>query len=181
MNLSCPNIENGALFSHSAASTEDVVGTVKANTDLPVLAKLAPNVPDVTEIARAAVSAGADALTISNTIPAMGIDIEARRPVLGGITGGLSGPGLRAISLALVYRTAQVVDVPIIGVGGVFNARHALEYIMAGATAVQVGSANLAGLWAPWRILEELRSYLGESGVLDVAELIGSAQVEVPA
>ena len=181
LNLSCPNIENGALFSHSAASTEDVVGTVKANTDLPVLAKLAPNVPDVTEIARAAVSAGADALTISNTIPAMGIDIEARRPVLGGITGGLSGPGLRAISLALVYRTAQVVDVPIIGVGGVFNARHALEYIMAGATAVQVGSANLAGLWAPWRILEELRSYLGESGALDVAELIGSAQVEVPA
>ena len=180
LNLSCPNIENGAMFSHSAALTEDVVGTVKANTDLPVLAKLAPNVPDVTEIARAAVRAGADALTISNTIPAMGIDIEARRPVLGGITGGLSGPGLRAISLALVYRTAQVVDVPIIGVGGVFNARHALEYIMAGATAVQVGSANLAGLWAPWRILEELRSYLGESGVLDVAELIGSAQVEVP-
>ena len=180
LNLSCPNIENSAIFSDNTALTEGVVSAVKANTDLPVLAKLAPNVPNVTEIARAAVSGGADALTISNTIPAMGIDIETRRPVLGGILGGLSGPGLRAISLALVYRTAQVVDVPIIGVGGIFNARHALEYIMAGATAVQVGSANLANLWAPFRILDELRSYLGESGVPDISALIGAAQVEGP-
>lgn len=176
LNLSCPNIENGAFFSHNPALTADAVSAVRANTDLPVLVKLAPNVPDVTEIAQAAVGAGADALTVSNTIPAMAIDIATRRPVLGGITGGLSGPGLRAIALALVYRTAQVVDVPIIGVGGIFNARHALEYIMAGATAVQIGSANLANLWAPFRILEELKAYLGESGVPDIAELIGAAQ-----
>jgi dihydroorotate dehydrogenase (NAD+) catalytic subunit len=181
LNLSCPNIENGAHFSHSPALTGDAVSAVKASTDLPVLVKLAPNVPDVTEIARAAVRAGADALTISNTIPAMGIDVQARRPVLGGVTGGLSGPGLRAISLALVYRTAQVVDVPIIGVGGIFNATHALEYIMAGAAAVQVGSANLANLWAPFRILEELRAFLAEAGVGDVSQLVGAAQVEVPA
>ncbi len=181
LNLSCPNIENGAHFSHSPALTGDAVSAVKASTDLPVLVKLAPNVPDVTEIARAAVRAGADALTISNTIPAMGIDVQARRPVLGGVTGGLSGPGLRAISLALVYRTAQVVDVPIIGVGGIFNATHALEYIMAGAAAVQVGSANLANLWAPFRILEELRAFLAEAGVGDVSQLVGAARVEVPA
>ena len=176
LNLSCPNIEKGALFGHNPGLTAAAVDAVRANTDLPVIAKLAPNVPDITEIAVAAVAAGADALTISNTLPAMAIDVETRKPVLGGITGGLSGAGLRPISLALVYRTAQVVDVPIIGVGGIFEAKHALEYILAGATAVQVGSANLAGLWAPFRIVDELREYLETSGVGQVKELVGSAQ-----
>ena len=176
LNLSCPNIENGALFSHSASLTAAAVGAVRANTGLPLLAKLAPNVPDVTEIAKAAVDAGADALTISNTVPAMAIDVEARKPVLGGITGGLSGIGLRPISLALVYRAAQVVDVPIVGVGGIFEAKHVLEYILAGATAVQIGSANLVGLWFPFRIVDELRDYLETSGVSRLAELTGGAQ-----
>ena len=177
LNLSCPNIHNGAIFSHSAALTAAAVGAVRANTELPVLAKLAPNVPDLTEIALAAVGAGADALTISNTIPAMRIDVESRRPVLGGVTGGLSGHGLRPVSMALVYRAAKIVDVPIIGVGGIFNGEHVLEYLMAGATAVQVGSANLADPWAPFRILDELVAYLGERGISDLQEIIGSAQV----
>ena len=176
LNLSCPNIENGALFGHNAELTVAAVAAVKANTELPVIAKLAPNAPNFTEIAVAAVAAGADALTICNTLPAMAIDVETRKPILGGITGGLSGSGLRPVSLALVYWTAQVVDVPIIGVGGIFQATHALEYIMAGATAVQVGSANLAGLWAPFRIVDELREYLETSGVGHVTELIGCAQ-----
>jgi len=176
LNLSCPNVENGALFGHNAELTAAAVHAVRVNTDLPVIAKLAPNVPNFTEIAKAAVAAGADALTISNTLPAMAIDVETRKPILGGITGGLSGPGLRPVSLALVYLTAQVVDVPIIGVGGIFQAKHALEYIMAGATAVQIGSANLAGLWAPFRILDELREYLETSGVGHIKELVGSAQ-----
>ncbi len=176
LNLSCPNVENGSLFGHSAQLTAAVVEAVKANTDLPVIAKLAPNVPDITDVALAAVRAGADALTICNTIPAMAIDVEARKPVLGGITGGLSGPGLRAISLALVYRAAQVVDVPIVGVGGIFEAKHVLEYIMAGATAVQVGSANLVGLWSPFRIVDELRDNLAASGVKSLGELRGAAQ-----
>jgi dihydroorotate dehydrogenase (NAD+) catalytic subunit len=180
LNLSCPNIENGAFFSHNATLTAEVVSAVTSNTDLPVLVKLAPNVPDVTEIALAAVSGGADALTMCNTMPAMGMDIDARRPILGGILGGLSGPGLRAISLAMVYRTAQVVDVPIIGVGGIFNAKHVVEFILAGATAVQVGSANLANLWAPFQILNELRSYLGDSGVNNISDLIGAGQVSGP-
>jgi dihydroorotate dehydrogenase (NAD+) catalytic subunit len=169
-------VENGALFSYSAELTAAAVAAVRANTDLPVLAKLAPNVPDVTEIAKAAVGAGADALTISNSIPAMTIDVETRRPVLGGITGGLTGPGLRAVSLALVYRAAQVVDVPIIGVGGIFDAKHALEYILAGATAVQVGSANLVELSAPFRIVDELRDQLAASGVRQVGDLVGAVQ-----
>ena len=177
LNLSCPNIENGALFGHSPKLTAAAVKAVRANTALPVLAKLAPNVPDVTEIARAAVDAGADALTISNTIPAMRIDVETRRPVLGAITGGLSGPGLRPVSMAMVYRTAQAVDVPIVGVGGIFSGEHAVEYLLAGATAVQVGSANLADLWAPFHILDQLRSFLGESGITDVSDLTGAVDI----
>ena len=176
LNLSCPNIENGAMFGHTAELTAAAVEAVKANTDLPVIAKLAPNVPNFTEVVEAAVAAGADALTISNTLPAVAIDVESRKPVLGGITGGLSGAGLRPVSLALVYQAAQVVDVPIIGVGGIFQANHALEYIMAGAAAVQVGSANLAGLWTPFRIVDELREYLETSGVANVQELVGVAQ-----
>jgi dihydroorotate dehydrogenase (NAD+) catalytic subunit len=158
LNLSCPNVDNGSLFSHSADLTYDAVAAVKANAGgLPILAKLAPNVPDITAIACSAVNAGADALTLCNTIPAMRIDTSNGRPRLGNITGGLSGIGLRPISLALVYQTAQLVDVPIIGVGGILDADNALEYIQAGATAVQIGSANLVNLNAPWRILGELR------------------------
>ena len=175
LNLSCPNIENGAMFSYSAALTHDAVAAVRANTGLPVLAKLAPNVPDITEIARAAVDGGADALTISNTLPAMRIDLATRRPALGNVTGGLSGMGLRPVSLALVYQAAEAVDVPIIGAGGIFEAEHAVEYILAGASAVQIGSANLINLGAPWRILEGLRDYMAANGIGSFDELRGAA------
>lgn len=176
VNLSCPNVENGAIFSYSPSLTHDAIAAVKSNTDLPVLAKLSPNVPDITEIARAAAGGGADAVTISNTLPAMRIDLKSRRPVLGSITGGLSGMGLRPVSLALVYQVAQTVDVPIIGVGGIFDAEHAIEYIMAGATAVQVGSANLVGMDAPWQILRGLRDYMDENEVSSLSDLQGTAQ-----
>ena len=179
LNLSCPNVENGALFGHSPQLTAAAVEAVRAESGLPVVAKLAPNVPDISDVARAAVAAGADALTISNTLPAMSIDVESRRPVLGAVTGGLSGHGLRPVSLALVYRAAQVVDVPIIGVGGVFDAKHAMEYILAGATAVQVGSANLVNLWSPFRILEELRELLASWGVSRLEDMVGGAQVNI--
>ena len=178
LNLSCPNIESGALFGHSAGLTSQAVTAVKASTSLPVLVKLAPNVPDITEIAVAAVEAGADALTISNTLPAMKIDLKTRRPVLGNITGGLSGHGLRAVSLALVYQASRVVDVPIIGVGGIFSGEHAFEYILAGATAVQIGSANLADLWSPFRILDELAALASQEGVSSLGELTGTVETK---
>lgn len=177
LNLSCPNVEQGDLFSYSAAGTYQAVNAVKKHAEVPVLAKLAPNVPDIAPIARAAVDAGADALTICNTVPAMTIDVDSRRPVLGNVTGGLSGPGLHPVAVALVYRAAQAVDVPIIGVGGIFTAQDALEFILAGATAVQVGSANLADLWAPFKILEGMQAWLGERGIADINELVGAVQV----
>ena len=180
LNLSCPNIENGAMFSHSPALAHDAVAAVKANNPLPVIAKLSPNVPDITEIARAVVDGGADALTICNTLPAMRIDPETRRPVLGNITGGLSGMPLRPVSLALVYQTAQYLnemgqDIPIIGVGGIFTAEHAIEYILAGAAAVQIGSANLVNPAAPWQILADLRDYLSRRNIASLSELRGAA------
>jgi dihydroorotate dehydrogenase (NAD+) catalytic subunit len=181
LNLSCPNVEDGALFGHDPALAAEATSAVRCATDLPVLVKLAPNVPDIVPIAKAVVDAGADALIISNTLPAMAIDVEQRRPVLGGITGGLSGPGLRAVALALVYRAVQAVSVPVIGVGGIFSANDALEYILAGATAVQIGSANLADLWAPFNILKDLRDYLAQAGISDIKELIGEAQERAPA
>ena len=171
LNLSCPNVEDGSMFGHSANLTAQAVAAVRANTDLPVLAKLAPNVPSITEIAQAAVEGGADALTICNTMPAMRIDTQTRQPVLGNITGGLSGMGLRPISLALVYQVANQVDVPIIGVGGIFSGEHAAEYILAGASAVQIGSANLVGLSAPWRILAELQDWMRKSGLSNLQDL----------
>ncbi len=174
LNLSCPNIEYGSLFAHNPALVANAVSAVREQTELPVLAKLAPNVPDVVPIAQAAANAGADALTISNTIPALQIDVQTRRPVLGAVTGGLSGPGLRPVAVAMVYRAAQAVDVPVIGVGGIFHGDHAVEFLLAGATAVQIGSANLADLRAPFRILDQLTSYMVERGISRVADLTGA-------
>ncbi len=176
LNLSCPNVDDGAMFSHYPHLTEAAVAGVRRQTDLPVWAKLSPNVPDITEIAHAAAGAGADALTISNTIPAMHIDIDAGRPTLGTGGGGLSGPALRPVAMALVHRAAGAVNVPIIGVGGVMTGRHAAEYLMAGASAVQVGSANLADLNAPFRILAELAALLAEWEVDSLAEIIGKGR-----
>ncbi len=176
LNLSCPNVEQGDLFSYSPEGTQQAVAAVKRFAETPVLVKLAPNVPDIAAIARAAVAAGADALTIANTVPAMVIDVDTRRPVLGNVTGGLSGPGLHPVAVALVYRVAQAVAAPLIGAGGIFTARHALEFMLAGATAVQVGSANLADLWAPFKVLEGMQGYLAQQGIGDVKELIGAVK-----
>ncbi len=175
LNLSCPNVDNGAHFSHVPEVAEETVGRVKAETSLPVIPKLSPNVPDIVRIAEAVTGAGADAITISNTIPAMSIDTETGRPTLGTAMGGLSGPGLRPVAVALVYQASQAVEVPIIGAGGIFSSDHALEFIMAGAAAVQVGTANLTNFWAPLEVLDGLRSYMGEMGIGSVSELVGVA------
>ena len=175
LNLSCPNVADGAMFSHYPHLAEAAVAGVRRQADRPVWAKLSPNVPDITEIAHAAVDAGADALTICNTVPAMRIDVDAGRAVLGAGYGGLSGPALRPIAIALVHRAAQAVDAPIIGVGGVMTGRDAAEFLLAGASAVQVGSANLADLNAPFRILAELEDLLARWEVGSVAEVVGTA------
>ena len=176
LNLSCPNVDDGAMFSHQPRLTEAAVAGVRRQTDLPLWAKLSPNVPDIAEIAHAAVDAGADALTISNTIPALHVDVDAREPVIGTGYGGLSGPALRPIAMALVHKASRSVSVPIIGVGGIMTGRHAAEYLMSGATAIQVGSANLADLNAPFRILAELEALMIEWDLSDVAELVGMAE-----
>lgn len=177
LNLSCPNVDDGAMFSHHPHLTQAAVAGVRRQTDLPLWAKLSPNVPDITEIAHAAVSAGADALTISNTVPALHIDVDTAQAALGTGYGGLSGPALRPIAMALVHKAAQAVDVPIIGVGGVMTGRHAAEYLLAGASAVQVGSANLADLNAPFRILAELEALLLQWEVNSLSDIIGKAQL----
>jgi len=175
LNLSCPNVDNGAAFSHSSDIASKTVRRVKDSTFLPVIAKLSPNVPDIVSIAKAVEGAGADAITLANTVPAMVINIDSRRPVLGGITGGISGPALRPINLVLVFKASQAVDIPIIGVGGVFKYQDALEYLFAGATAVQLGSANLADFWAPLYVLDGLQAYMGEHNIKDISELVGAA------
>ena len=175
LNLSCPNVANGAMFSHCPKLTEAAVASVCRQADRPVWAKLAPNVPDIAEIAQAAVSGGAAALTISNTIPALHIDVDTGRAALGTGYGGLSGPALRPVALALVHKAAQAVSAPVIGVGGIMTGRHAAEYLMAGATAVQVGSANLADPEAAFRISGELAALLAEWEVGSVGEIIGRA------
>ena len=173
LNLSCPNEEHGASYALSAELTGETVAQVRANTTLPVLAKLAPNVPNLVPIALAAQEAGADALTICNTIPAMAIDTETRRPVLGAVTGGISGPALHPVAVALVYNVAPWVSIPIIGVGGVYTAAHAIEFILAGATAVQVGSANLANFWTPLDVVEGIAAYMEGHDVGHVNDLRG--------
>jgi dihydroorotate dehydrogenase (NAD+) catalytic subunit len=157
LNLSCPNIEDGAMFSHRPDLARAAMDAVRQHTDLPVWVKLAPNVPDVVELVKAVELAGADGVTLCNTIPAMAIDNQTGLPILGGITGGLSGPALKVVALALVYRAALSTDLPIIGVGGIFSGIDVVEFLMAGASAVQIGSANLANLWAPFNILAEFK------------------------
>ena len=175
LNLSCPNVADGAVFSHRPKLAEAAVAGVCRQADRPVWAKLAPNVPDIAEIAQAAVSGGAAALTISNTIPALHIDVDTGRAALGTGYGGLSGPALRPVALALAHKAAQAVSAPVIGVGGIMTGRHAAEYLMAGATAVQVGSANLADPEAAFRISGELAALLAEWEVSSVGEITGQA------
>ena len=176
LNLSCPNIESGALFAHSSEQTYQVVKQVKANSDLPVLVKLAPNVPDIVPIAQAAASAGADALTISNTNPAMLVETSSQLPVLGAVTGGLSGPALHPIALALVYQAFRAVDIPIIGIGGIQSLDDVMEFLVTGASAVQIGTASFYDPGISGRLVAELQSLIQGQDVKNITELIGTLE-----
>ncbi|HEU4759663.1 MAG TPA: dihydroorotate dehydrogenase [Dehalococcoidia bacterium] len=175
LNVSCPNVENGLEFGSDPRAAAEVTAAVRRRTDLPLLVKLTPNVSDIVAVARAVAEAGADALTLINTFPAMSIDLKARRPALGWGSGGLSGPALKPIALRMVYQVASALDIPIVGCGGIMSGRDAMEYIMAGARAVQVGTATFTNPRAPLDVLDGIEELLREQGVEDLSELVGAA------
>jgi dihydroorotate dehydrogenase (NAD+) catalytic subunit len=175
MNISCPNVESGLEFGIDPRAAAEVTAAVRRRSGLPLIVKLTPNVNDIAGIAQAIVDAGADALTLINTYPAMKIDVQTRKPALGWGSGGLSGPALKPIAIRLVYQVARAVRVPIIGCGGVTTAEDAIEYLMAGASAVQIGTATFRNPRAALDVLEGLEAWLRDHAIEDVNELIGAA------
>ena len=177
VNISCPNIEaGGAEFGAKPESAAKVTAAVKAATSLPVLVKLTPNTSDIAEVAIAVAEAGADAISLINTLKGIAIDIAKRRPLLGSITGGLSGPAIKPVALYMVYEIAGAVELPVIGCGGITTASDALEFIMAGASAIQVGTASFTTPRAPLDVLEGIEQFMKKGGIEDIAELIGAAR-----
>lgn len=177
VNISCPNVKaGGAAFGAWPEPAAEVVAAVKAATSLPVLVKLTPNTGDIVGVAVAVAEAGADAISLINTLKGMVIDTGLRQPLLGVVTGGLSGPAIKPVALSMVYEVAGAVTVPVIGCGGITAAGDAVEFIMAGASAVQVGSASLANPRAPLDVLEGIEEFMRREGVKDIAGLIGVAQ-----
>jgi len=177
VNISCPNIKaGGAEFGADAKTAARVTGAVRAATTLPILVKLTPNTSDIAEIAIAVAEAGADAITAINTLKGIAIDCAQRRPLLGNIIGGLSGPAIKPVALYMVYQIAGAVAVPVIGCGGITAAGDAIECIMAGASAVQVGTASFTNPKAPLDVLEGIEDFLAKEGVKDITELIGVAR-----
>ena len=175
LNISCPNIKEGGItFGCSLHGTFDVVSAVKKVTHLPVVPKLTPNVTDVASIAKAAEDAGADAVSLVNTFLAMAIDVETRRPKLSNIVGGLSGPAIRPIAVRMVYECRRAVKIPVIGMGGIATATDALEFIIAGAAAVQVGTANFVDPFIWSKLTAGIEDYMQRHGVRRVADLVGS-------
>lgn len=180
VNLSCPNTaEGGMVFGIDPASVRRVTSIVKDASRVPVLVKLTPNVTDITEIARAAVDGGADALSLINTYVGMVVDVEKKRPVLANGTGGLSGPAIRPLAVWLVHQVARAVRVPVIGMGGIACGRDALEFLIAGASAVQVGTVSFHTPSAAVRILGEIVEWCDARGVTDIHDLIGSIRMPV--
>lgn len=176
LNLSCPNIAGGLDFSTDPELTARVVASVARETTLPLLAKLTPNVTDIREVALAAQEAGASALTLINTVLGAQIDVETRRPTLASVFGGLSGPAIRPIALRIVYEVAGVARIPIVGCGGITCGRDAVEFLMAGATTVQVGTATYQNPRAPLEVLDGIVAFMAQHDIHDVRDLIGAAR-----
>ena len=178
LNLSCPNTERGGIeFGQDPESAAAVMRGVTRETTLPVIAKLTPNIADPTEIARVVVDTGADALCVGNTLLAMTMDRRRSKPQIGNTFAGLSGPALKPVSLRQVYQVAGAVNVPVIGCGGVSNAEDAIDYFLAGATAIQVGTATFANPLAPLQVLEGIRRYCFSREVFDVRDLVGAGRL----
>jgi dihydroorotate dehydrogenase (NAD+) catalytic subunit len=178
LNISCPNIKEGGIqFGCSLDGTHDVVSAVRKVTRLPVIPKLTPNVTDVASFARAAEEAGADAVSLVNTFLAMAIDVESRTPKLSNVVGGLSGPAIRPIAVRMVYECRQRVKIPIIGIGGIADARDVLEFMIAGANAVQVGTANFVDPFIWSKLLEGLRDYMDRHQIARLDEIVGTLRL----
>jgi dihydroorotate dehydrogenase (NAD+) catalytic subunit len=174
INISCPNTKHGGMvFGQSPELTRHLVSMLKARSRRPVIIKLSPNVTDIAELARAAEDAGADALTVANTFLGMAIDTDTFKPRIHTITGGLSGPAIRPITLRMVYQCSRAVKIPVIGLGGIAKAEDAVEYFLAGATAVQVGTANFYDPRATLHVLEGLETFLKKKGLSSTQELVG--------
>ncbi|MFA5309297.1 MAG: dihydroorotate dehydrogenase [Dehalococcoidales bacterium] len=177
VNISCPNVKaGGAAFGADAPTAAAVTRAVRKATSLPVMVKLTPNAGDIAGVARAVEEAGADALSLINSVRGMAIDIKTRRPVIANITGGLSGPAIKPIALALVYEVAGAVKVPVAGCGGIATAADALEFIMAGAGAVQVGSATYANPRAALEIIEGIMAFMEKEGIKTIGEIVGAGR-----
>lgn len=177
LNISCPNVkQGGAAFGTSCTSAEAVTAAVRKATSKPLVVKLSPNVTSIVEIAKAVESAGADALSMINTLLGMRIDVRTRRPVLHNNVGGLSGPAILPIAVRMIWQTANAVSIPIIGMGGVSTGEDAIELMMAGASAVQVGAAIFTDPYAPIKIVDEMNAFLDENKIASVKEIVGTVK-----
>jgi dihydroorotate dehydrogenase (NAD+) catalytic subunit len=178
-NISCPNLEaDGRAFAMSPNDTQRAVAEIKRHTRVPIWAKLTPNVTDIAEIARAAEAGGADALVVANTLLGMAIDPETRKPKLGNVMGGLSGPAIRPVIVRMVFQCARAVKIPVIGCGGVMTGDDAVEYLLAGAAAVQVGTASFLDPAAMIAVIDGMRGYCERHGIARVADLIGALRID---
>jgi dihydroorotate dehydrogenase (NAD+) catalytic subunit len=177
LNLSCPNVAGGVDFATDPEVTRRVVADVRAVCPLPLIAKLTPNVTDIVPVARAAAEAGADAVSLVNTFVGMAVDWRRRRPVLGNVTGGLSGPAIKPLALRLVWRVATQVRVPVLGVGGIATVDDVMEFLVAGASAVQLGTVNFYDPTASVRVVEQLPAALAQLGESGVREVVGTLQM----
>ena len=178
INVSCPNVKEGGLsFGTNVASMQSVVRAVREKTSLPLITKLSPNVSCIADFARGAEDAGSDMISLINTIPAMAIDIETRRPKIANITGGLSGPAVKPVAIKMVYEAAKAVRIPVIGMGGIMSGADAVEFLLAGASAIAVGTATFADPAAPIRVLNELNEWLDQHNIKSVSEIIGQVLI----
>ena len=174
INVSCPNVKEGAIaFGQKADCLYDITSAIKRKAAQPIIMKLSPNVTDIAEMARAAEAAGADAISLINTLTGMKIDIHKRACLLANKTGGMSGPAIKPVAVRMVYQCAEAVKIPIIGMGGIMNAEDAIEFLMAGASAVAVGAANFINPYATIEIVDGIEAFMREEGVDDIRELIG--------
>lgn len=178
VNISCPNIKEGGIaFGTDPEMARNVISLVRDKTKLPLIPKLSPNVPNIGALARIAEECGADAVSLINSLPAMVIDVETRKPVLANVVGGLSGPAVHPVAVKLVWEVAQAVKIPVIGMGGIMSAKEAIEFIIAGATAVAVGTANFTDPMTSLNVIDGIEEYLRKHGILSVRELVGSIEV----